>query len=70
MNLHAYDGLPSQPQDLFQNVPIEMAKRIILNDIKVINTQLDYNIFLGDRYIYAIKFITSMVFWLIMITHH
>jgi hypothetical protein len=39
--LRAYDGRPSSPKGLFQNVPVELGGKTILIDIEVINAQLN-----------------------------
>jgi hypothetical protein len=44
ITLQAYDGRPSQPEGLYQNVLVELGGKTILIDIEVIDTQLDYNI--------------------------
>jgi hypothetical protein len=44
ITLRAYDGRPSSPEGLFQNVPIELGGKTILIDIEVIDapTRLQY----------------------------
>jgi hypothetical protein len=37
ITLRAYDGRPSSPEGLFQNVPVELGGKTILIDIKVID---------------------------------
>ena len=49
----AYDDRTAQPQGILMNVPVELAKKSMLIDIEVVNTQLDYNLLLGGHYIYA-----------------
>jgi hypothetical protein len=70
IKLRAYDGRPSSPEGLFQNVPVELGGKTILIDIEVIDAQLDYNIFLGCTYMYAMKAVASSVFWTIMFPHN
>jgi hypothetical protein len=62
ITLRAYDGQPSSPEGLFQNVPIEVGGKTILIDIEVIDTPLDYNIFFIHSYMYAMKGVASSVF--------
>jgi hypothetical protein len=62
ITLRAYDGRPSSPEGLFQNVPVELGGKTILIDIEVIDAQLDYNILLGRSYMYAMKAVASSVF--------
>ena len=59
--LCSYDGLSTQPQGILMNVPIELAGKIVLIDIEVVNGQLDYNLLLGRSFIYAIH-VTSTIF--------
>jgi hypothetical protein len=42
--LREYDGLPSQLEDLYQNILLELGGSLILIDIKVIDAPLEYNI--------------------------
>jgi hypothetical protein len=62
INLLVYDKFPSQLEGLYQNVTVEIGGKTILIDIKVIDAQLDYNILFGQRYIYAMKTISSSIF--------
>jgi hypothetical protein len=66
ITLRAYDSRPSSPKGLFQNVPVELGGKTILIDIEVIDAQLDYNIFLGRTYMYAMKAVASSIFRTIM----
>jgi hypothetical protein len=70
ITLRAYDGRPSSPEGLFQNVPVELRVKTILIDIEVIDAQLDYNILFGRSYMYAMKAVASSVFRTIMFPHN
>jgi hypothetical protein len=70
ITLRAYDGRPSSPEGLFQNVPVELEGKTILIDIEVIDAPLDYNILLGRTYMYAMKAVASSVFRTIMFPHN
>jgi hypothetical protein len=70
ITLRAYDGRPSSPEGLFQNVPVELEGKTILIDIEVIDAQLDYNILFGRTYMYAMKAVASSVFRTIMFPHN
>jgi hypothetical protein len=61
ITLYAYDGRPSQIEGLYHNIPIELAKKQVLIDIKVVNIPLDYNILLGCSYIYAMKVVSFSI---------
>jgi hypothetical protein len=62
ITLRAYNGRPSSPEGIFQNVPIELRGKTILIHIIVINAPLDYNILFGHSYMYAMKVVASSVF--------
>jgi hypothetical protein len=70
ITLRAYDGRPSSPEGLFQNVPVELGGKTILIDIEVIDAPLDYNILFGRSYMYAMKAVASSVFRTIMFPHN
>jgi hypothetical protein len=70
ITLRAYDGRPSSPKGLFQNVPVELRGKTILIDIEVIDAPLDYNILFGRSYMYAMKEVASFVFRTMMFPHN
>jgi hypothetical protein len=70
ITLRAYDGQPSSPEGLFQNVPVELGGKTILIDIEVINAPLDYNILFGRSYMYTMKVVASSVFQKMMFPHN
>jgi hypothetical protein len=70
ITLRAYDGRPSSPEGLFQNVPVELGGKTILIDIEFIDAPLDYNILFGCSYMYAMKAIASSIFQTMMFLHN
>ena len=62
ITLRAYDGRPSTPISLYQNVPVCLASKTVHIDIEVLDAHLNYNILLGQSYMYAMSAITSSVF--------
>jgi hypothetical protein len=70
ITLRAYDGRPSSPEGLFQNVPINLGGKTVLIDIEVIDALLDYNIFFGHSYMYSMKVVVSFVFQTMMFPHN
>jgi hypothetical protein len=70
ITLRAYDGRPSSPEGLFENVLIELGGKTILIDIKVISAPLDYNILFGRSYMYTMKDVASSVFRTMMFPHN
>ena len=42
---------------------------MVLIDIEVFNAQLDYNLFLGCSYMYAMQVVTSIIFQLLSLPH-
>ena len=69
ITLKAYDGHPSTPIGLFQNVPVYLAGKTVHIDIEVLDAHLDYNILLGRSYIYAMSAIASSIFRIMMFPH-
>ena len=67
--LKSYNGRPSTPVDLYQNVPVCLAGKTLHIDIKVLDTHLDYNILLGRSYMYAMSAIASSIFCIMMFPH-
>ena len=53
MTLWAYDGHPTKAQGILPHVPITLAEKTVMIDIKVINSQLEYNLLLRRSYMYA-----------------
>ena len=69
ITLRAYDGRPSTPVSLFQNVRICLAGKTVHIDIEVLDAHLDYNILLGWSYMYAMSAIASFILWIMMFPH-
>jgi hypothetical protein len=70
ITLRAYDDRPSSPEELFQNFPLELGGKNIFIDIEVIDAPLDYNILFGRSYMYAMKWVASPVFHMMMFPHN
>jgi hypothetical protein len=70
ITLRTYDGRPSSPEGLFQNVPVELADKTILIEIEVIDSPLDYNILFKCSYMYAMKAVASSMIFTMMFTHN
>jgi hypothetical protein len=70
ITLRAYDDRPSQPEGLYQNVPIELGGKTILIDIEVIDSQLYYNILFGHSYIYTIQEVSPSIFCTMLFAHN
>jgi hypothetical protein len=66
ITLRSYDGQPSSPEGLFQNVPVELRGKKIFIDIEVIDAPIDYNILFGRNYMYAMNEMASFVFRMMM----
>ena len=69
ITLRADDGFPSTPVGLFQKVPICLANKTVHLDIEVLDAHLDYDILLGQSYMYAMSAIASSVFRIMMFPH-
>ena len=69
ITLRAYDGFPSAPVGLYQNVIVCLAGKMVLIDIEVLDAQLDYSILLGRIYMYTMSAVSSSVFRNMMFPH-
>ena len=69
MTLWDYDGHPTKSQGILPHIPITLAGKIVLIDIKVVNSQLDYNLLLRRSHMYAMRAVASTVFRLMMFPH-
>ena len=67
--LRDYDGHPTKYQGILPHFPITLARKIVLIDIEVINTQLDYNLLLIRSYVYAMRAVALTIFHLMMFPH-
>lgn len=61
--VHAWDAHPSQSLNLYKNFHIIVTENMIMINIKVIDTLLDYNLLLGHIYTYEISIVTSSMFF-------
>jgi hypothetical protein len=66
ITLRAYDGRPSSPEGVFQNVPIELGGKTILIDIEVIDALLDDNILFVHSYMYVMNVVAPSMFHTMM----
>jgi hypothetical protein len=69
ITLWAYDGHHLNPR-AFSKIPIELERKMVLIDIKVIDTPLDYNILLGCSYMYVMKVVASSMFENMIFPHN
>lgn len=67
--LRAYGICPSAPVDLYHSMLVKLVGKIVLIDIEVLDSQLDYNILLGRTYMYEMLAATSTVFRIMMFPH-
>ena len=68
-SLLSYDGHSTKAQGIILNVPISLVDEIVFIDIKVIKSQLDYNLFLRCSHMYSMRTMASTVFRLLMFPH-
>jgi hypothetical protein len=66
ITLLAYDDHSSHPKGLFQNVLNGLGGKMVLIDLEVVDSPLDYNIIPGCCYMYAMKVILSLIFCTMM----
>ena len=69
MALCDYHLSTTQPQGLLNNVLVELARKVILTNIEVVNSKLDYNLLLHSSYMYSMKLNDSLVFSIMIFSH-
>jgi hypothetical protein len=66
--LKVFDGRGFQPHRLLQYFDVTLKGKIVLVDIEVVDTPMDYNVLLGRSWLYTMTFIASMVFRVLTIS--
>ena len=69
ITFRAYDGPPSTPVGIFQNVLVCLASKTVHIEIEVLDAHLDYNTLLGQSYMHTMSSIASSVFHIMMFPH-
>ena len=67
--LKGFDGRGFHPYIILQDLPIEVEGKNDNLYVEVFDAPLDYNIILGRSWSYAMTFVVSSVFQLIMFPH-
>ena len=67
--LCAYDGRSTKAEGILPNVSISLDDKMVVIDIEVIKSQIDYNLLLEHTYMYAMRSVASTVFRLMMFPH-
>lgn len=68
--LKAFDGRGFHPFGILQDLPIGVEDKTVNLDVEVVDAPLDYNLFLGRNWSYAMTAIISSVFRLIRFPHN
>jgi hypothetical protein len=67
--LKEYDGHVFKPYGIIFIFLIELGGKIVSNEVKVVDTPLDYNLLLLSSWFYAMMDFVSLVFRLLHFTH-
>jgi len=67
--LLAYDRRPSESMGVLSQLPITLGGKIILIDMMVVDSPLDFNILLGCDYVYAMNVEVSSLFRVMCFPH-
>jgi hypothetical protein len=68
--LLAFDRRPSEYLGVISQLPISLGGKIVLVDVIVVQGSLDFNMLLGHDYVYAMKVVVSMLFWVMHFSHN
>jgi hypothetical protein len=60
--LRVFDGKGFRPHGLLQSLAVQLKGKIISVDVEVLDAPLNYNLFLGRSWFYAMTVVSSSVF--------
>jgi len=67
--LKDFDGCTYAPCGILSNLQIELGGKTIIVEVEVVEKPIDYNIFLGRPWVYAITAVISTYFCMIAFPH-
>jgi hypothetical protein len=67
--LRAFDGRGFRPHKLLQSLVVQLGGKNYFVYLEVIDAPLDYNLFLGRIWFYAMTVVTSLVFRCVQFPH-
>jgi hypothetical protein len=60
--LTAFDGCSFRPHGILPSFPVQLGRKTVEVEVEVVDAPLDYNIFLGRNWTYAMTTIVSSIF--------
>ena len=69
-NLKAFNRTISEPLGILPNFPITLEGKTICIDLMVVRGPLDFNLLLGQDYVYAMKAVVSTLFRVMCFPHN
>jgi hypothetical protein len=67
--LRAFDGRIISPLGILPNLPIELGGKMVLINVVVMDSLVDYNILLGHDFIYVMSFVVSSLLRFMIFQH-
>jgi hypothetical protein len=69
-NLLVFNRISSEPLGILPQLPITLGGKVVYIDIMVVQGPLDFNLLLGQDYVYAMKVSVSTLFRVMHFPHH
>ena len=60
--LTAFDGRSFQPHRILPSLKVELGENIIAIEVEVVYAPLDYNLLLGQNWMYSMQVVASSLF--------
>ena len=60
--LTTFDGRSFQPHDILPSLEVQLGGKTIAIEVEVVDAPLDYNLLLGNKWIYNMQVVASSLF--------
>jgi hypothetical protein len=67
--LTAFDGRSFRPHGIVPSFPVQLGGKTVCVEVEVVDAPLDYNLFLGWSWTYAMKAVVATVFRVLLFPH-
>jgi hypothetical protein len=69
MFLMMFDGQSFRRNGIIPSFPVQLGGRTVCIEVEVVDAPLDYNLFLGRSWNYAMQEMVAIVFWFLLFPH-
>lgn len=64
-----FDGCSFRPHGTIHSFPMQLGGNTVCIEVEVVDVPLDYNLFLGRSWTYAMHVVVATFFWVLLFTH-